>query len=62
MVKTTSEFLDPVGSRLKRRELTFGLREAIVISVLGVAIASVAAYHFVSEPPSRSGATSASNR
>ena len=35
---------------LKRRDLTFGLREAIVISLVGIAIASIAAYHYVNQP------------
>ena len=34
--------------KLKRGQLTFGLREAIVVSIIGVGIASIAAYHFAS--------------
>lgn len=33
--------------RLRRREMTFGLPEAIVLSIIGVAIASATAWHYV---------------
>lgn len=33
--------------KLRRGELTFGLREAVVVSLMGIAIASIAAYHYV---------------
>jgi hypothetical protein len=34
------------GQRLNSANLSFGLREALMISVLGVAIASTVAYHY----------------
>jgi hypothetical protein len=34
------------SERLGRASLTFGLREAVIVSVTGVAIASAVAYHF----------------
>ena len=32
---------------LNRANLSFGLREAVVLSLVGVALASVIAYHYV---------------
>jgi len=40
------KMLERTIGRLNRANLTFGLREAVVLSFLGVAIASAVAYHY----------------
>jgi hypothetical protein len=40
--------LDKAIAKLNRADLSFGLREAVIMSVVGVAIASAVAYHYVS--------------
>lgn len=37
-----------LGRKLSEVELTFGLPEAVILSVLGIAIALFAAYHYTS--------------
>ena len=36
------------GRKLREGDLTFGLPEAVILSVLGIAIALIAAYHYTS--------------
>ena len=39
--------LDRLSATLERANLTFGLREAVILSLAGIAIASIVAYYHV---------------
>lgn len=40
--------LKRLRTKLQRGEITFGLREAMILSIVGVAIGIAAAYHYAS--------------
>lgn len=41
------KIIDRVVVSLERANLSFGLREAVILAVAGIAIASIVAYHYV---------------
>ena len=40
------KIIERATSRLDRSKFTFGLREAIILSLVGIAIASAVAWHY----------------
>jgi hypothetical protein len=41
------KIIDRVVATLERANLSFGLREAVILALVGIAIASMVAYHYV---------------
>jgi hypothetical protein len=47
-MKAEMKIIDRAIASLNRANLSFGLREAVILSLVGIAIASLVAYHQVS--------------
>ena len=41
------KIMDRVITTLERADLSFGLREAVILALAGIAVASIVAYHYV---------------